>query len=76
MRTSEGTIDGVGMRSAMSTATRTSVNQETGFYILEGPEFLSIFGNKTGRELEPDRLHPAARFPTGATTTAIGSTGS
>jgi rhamnogalacturonan endolyase len=52
VRTAEGTVDGTGVKIGDTDGDgRTDyVNPETG-YILEGPEFLSIFDGRTGKEL-------------------------
>lgn len=52
VRTSEGTIDGLGnVIGDVDGDGRTNyVNEATG-YILEGPEFISIFSGRTGQEL-------------------------
>jgi rhamnogalacturonan endolyase len=48
VRTADGTIDGTG--TTIGDAQANYVNPQTG-YILEGPEFLSIFDGMTGKEL-------------------------
>lgn len=52
VRTAEGTVDGTGRRIGDTDGDgRTHyVNPETG-YILEGPEFISVFDGRTGREI-------------------------
>ncbi|HEY4786963.1 MAG TPA: rhamnogalacturonan lyase [Bacteroidales bacterium] len=52
VKTAEGTIDGTGVKIGDTNGDGITnyVNPETG-YILDGPEFLSIFDGKTGKEL-------------------------
>lgn len=62
VRTAEGTTDGTGVRIGDTDGDgRTDyVNPDTG-YILEGPEFLSIFDGRTGREVARQPYIPRGR---------------
>lgn len=62
VRTAEGTVDGTGVRIGdVNGDGRTDyVNPETG-YILEGPEFLSLFEGATGKELSRIDYLPRGR---------------
>jgi rhamnogalacturonan endolyase len=72
VRTADGT--GVAIPDTDDDGKTDDVNASG--YILEGPEFLSIFDGRTGRELARTPYLGAVGFPTGATTTATASTDS